>query len=477
MRVFFMRHIEGESRHQSSLLPDTLDDYVRDDDPVRVIDAFVDHLDLSKLGFNKAETKATGRKPYHPGDLLKLYLYGYLNHIRSSRRLEKECHRNLELLWLLKRLAPDFKTIADFRKDNAGAIKYACRSFIQFCRESNLLSGRLIAIDGSKFKAAGSQDKALTRKQLRERRQRIDRQIDSYLEQLDQTDGDAVHLDMEHDRVRQALARLESEGAQLDQAEEAMDKLGRNQHCSTEPDAKLMRSGREGQVLGYNVQTAVDADSGLIIHHDVTDDGGDNRQLQPMAEQAKDVLTTDNLTVVADAGYSNGEQLAACESQGIDVAVPSNRSINNQPGDHFQKSDFSYNAKRDCFTCPAGEELHYTTYNSKNKMHLYSRKGCSACPMQTRCTKSNRRWVSRHFHEEAFMRSDARLKANPDLMRERMHVVERPFAILKQHMGLRRLLCWGMEGAKAEMGLGVLSYNLSRMINEIGVPRLLAALR
>jgi transposase len=472
-----MRHLDGESRNQGSLLPDTLDDYVADDHPVRVIDAFIDNLDLVDLGFSKATTKSTGRKPYNPADLLKLYVYGYLNQVRSSRRLEKECHRNLEVIWLMKRLSPDFKTIADFRKENASAIKGACQAFIQFCRQADLLTGRLVAIDGSKFKAAASKDRALTRKQLRERRKRVERLVDMYLDQLAKADGEDINVEMESDRVQRALERLEAEGVQLDDIESEMDERKSNQHCSTEPDAKLMRSGREGIVLGYNVQTAVDTDSGLIVHHDVTDRSADTQDLQPMAEGAKEALEAESLAVVADAGYSNGEQQAACETQDIKVAVPSRRAVNNQSPEFFQKSEFHYDEKRNSFTCPAGEELQYTTYSSKDKTHLYSRRGCSSCPLQPKCTKADRRWVSRHFHEAAFAASEARLAENPGLMGVRMAAVERPFAVLKQIMGFRRFLCRGIDGAKAEMGLGILSYNLARIVNEVGVPRLLAAMR
>lgn len=472
-----MRHLHGESRDQSSLLPDTLDDYVGVDHPVRVIDAFINSLDLASLGFSKASTKATGRRPYDPADLLKLYVYGYLNQVRSSRRLEKECGRNLEVIWLMKRLAPDFKTIADFRKDNGKPIKEACRVFIQFCRDANLLTGRLVAIDGSKFRAAASKDQPMTRQQIEDQRQRVGRLVDRYLAQLDEADGDDAGVEMDSDRVRQALSRLQREAARLEQAEAAMDASGRSHHCGTEPEARLMRSGREGKVLGYNVQTAVDADSGLVVHHDVTDDATDNRQLQPMAEASKSILQRERLAVVADAGYSNGEQQSACEAQGIEVAVPSNRAVNNQPGSPFPKEAFRYDAERDRFVCPAGEVLEYHTYNSKQRMRLYSRSGCSACALQSRCTRADRRWVSRHYDEAAFAASEARLAANPSLMVTRMAVVERPFAVLKQLMGLRRLACWGMAGARAEIAIGVLSYNLARMINEIGVPRLLAALR
>lgn len=471
-----MRHIQGDARQQTTLLPDTLDDYINEDHPVRVIDAFIDTLDIQTLGFSKATPKTTGRKPYHPADLLKLYVYGYMNKVRSSRRLEKDCHRNLEVLWLMKRLSPDFKTIADFRKDNSKAIRRACQQFIQFCRQANLLGHRLVAIDGSKFRAAASKDQALTRRQLREQRKRVEHLIDRYLQELDKADTQEPAIGLDHQHVQQALQTLKQEKAQLDDREAAMDARGSHQHCATEPDAKLMRSGREGMVVGYNLQSAVEAESGVIVHHEVTDEAGDNRQLQPMATRAQAELDTDTLDVIADAGYSNGEQLANCEEQGITATVPSNRSMNNR-GNHYQKSDFVYDAEKDQFTCPAGEVLSYTTHSTKDKMHLYSRTGCHRCAQQSRCTKADKRWISRHFYEKAFERSEQRLKANPGLMKQRMAIAERPFAALKHVMGIRRFLCWGIDGVQSEMGIGILSYNMKRMMNREGVPTLLAALR
>jgi transposase len=471
-----MRHITGEPRQQTNLLPDTLDDYVDENHPVRVIDAFVDSLDLKALDFSKAETCITGRKPYHPGDLLKLYIYGYLNQTRSSRRLEKECQRNLELLWLMKRLAPDFKTIADFRKDNSHALRGACRAFIQFCRQAHLLTGRLVAIDGSKFKAAASKDSVTRRAQLPEQRQRIDYLIDRYLQQLDQADNDDQHIELESTSIKEALKQLQQKKTALIEVEALMDERGRNQACITEPDAKLMRSGREGMLVGYNVQSAVDADSGLIIHHEVTDESDDRRQLYPMAQRTKAELDQETLDVLADGGYSNGEQLAACDAEGISVTLPNNRNNSNQ-GNGYPRNAFTYDADQNCYICPAGERLTYKTVNRKEKRYMYTREGCDTCSLQSKCTKANKRWVGRHFNEEAFERCEARLKQNPALMRQRMAIVEQPFAILKQIMGFRRFLCWGMDGARSEMSLVVLSYNLKRMMNREGVPALLAALR
>jgi transposase len=465
-----MRHIQGESRQQGTLFPESIDDYVSHDNPVRVIDAFIDSLDMEALGFSQASTKDTGRKPYHPADLLKLYTYGYLNQVRSTRRLEKECHRNIEVLWLMKRLSPDFKTIANFRQQNSVAIRQACRTFIEFCRKASLLDGRLIAIDGSKFKAAASMSKTYNHKQLAALQARLHRKVDGYLSRLAQSEKEDSNEDV--GSVEKALNQLKKRQHTLNELAQTLDDQGLSQCCETEPEAKRMRSGREGTVVGYNIQTAVDAESGLIVHHDVTDEGNDHRQLQPMAKAAKEALGRSSLAVLADTGYSNGEQLAQCEAQGMTPIVPAKRAVNNQ-GDHYQKSDFVYIPEQDHFICPAGQILSYQTFNTKDKMHLYARSGCNRCSQQGCCTKADKRWISRHFYESALNRSQARVDAEPRLMKQRSAVVERPFAQLKHIMGLRRFQCWGKDGAKAEMGLGVLAYNLNRMINALGVSQMM----
>jgi transposase len=400
-----------------------------------------------------------------------LYVYGYINQVNTSRRLERECRRNLEVLWLLGRLAPDFKTIADFRKDNCVAIRQCCRAFIQFCRQAGLLSGRLVAIDGSKFKAAASKDQALNRKQLNRDRTLIEQQVASYLARLDQADREDTELGLTQARVQAALRRLE----RLDRYEQAMDAGSREQHCETEPDARIMRSGRDGMVLGYNVQTAVEADSGLIVHHEVTQDTGDNRQLLPMAKQAKAELGENELTVVADAGYSNGEQQAECEAHGIATALP-RRLIPNSNKSFYQKADFDYNLERNEYRCPAGQILRYSRDDQRRKLHVYKRSGCNACALQGNCARANIRTITRHFHEAAFERSEARLSADPSLMSRRMAVAERPFAVLKQAMALRRFVCRGLAGVQAEMSIAITGYNLKQMINRVGVPRMLALL-
>lgn len=469
-----MRHLEGTPRNQTLLLPPSVEDYIPEDHPVRVIDAFVDSLNMTEMGFKKAKTARTGRRPYHPGDLLKLYIYAYLNQTSSTRRLEKECHRNLEVLWLLKQLAPDFKTIADFRKDNGTAIKKVCRQFIVFCKHAGLVSGDLVAIDGSKFKAAASKDQAITRKQLEKQLSKLDQKIERYLSKLAESEQKRS-AEIDKDKVAQALAYLESHKAQLQDELKILVDEDKSQNCRTEPDAKLMKSGRDGMVVGYNAQNAVDEQHQLIIHHDLTQAGTDNQQLEPMGKAVQEVLGNDLNTLVADAGYSNGEQIGRTQSLEIEVAVPSNRAINNQgTGEYFQKSAFIYLPDEDVYQCPAGERLPHKTVNNKDRLHLYSRSGCNQCPLQPQCTKADRRWVSRHFDEEALDKANE--AATPERMICRMATVEPTFATLKRLLNKGRFSCWGLESASSEYSLGVLSYNLMRSINVLGVKGMLARL-
>lgn len=468
-----MRYKEGVCRQQSQLLPPSVDEYVAQDHSVRVIDAFVDSLDLPALGFSKATPAATGCKPYSPGDLLKLYLYGYLNQTTSTRRLEKECHRNLEVIWLMKQLAPDFKTIADFRKDNGEALKAACKQFILFCRQAGLVSGALVAIDGSKFKAAASKDQVFTQKQLKKQLAQLDKRITHYLERLAHSEQQSPQVTLETARVSEALAYLKHQQGEQSALLQRLEDNDQSQTCLTEPDAKLMRSGRDGMVVGYNAQNVVENEHQLIIHHELTQASTDNRQLEPQVTEAQAVLDQAIDTVVADAGYSNGEQVAQCQSKGIEVILPANRAINTQ-GEFYQKADFIYLADQDAYRCPAGELLHRTTRSTADKLYLYSRSRCSACPQQERCTKADKRWVSRHFYEDELGRADS--LATPMMMKKRMAVVEPPFATLKRLLNGGRFRCWGLTSAGSEYSLGVLSYNLMRAINVMGVKRMIALL-
>ena len=468
-----MRYKTGCSREQSQLLPPSVDEYVADDHPVRVIDAFVEAQDLQALGFSKAMPAATGCKPYSPGDLLKLYIYGYLNQTTSTRRLEKECHRNLEVIWLMRQLAPDFKTIADFRKDNGQAVKAACKQFIVFCRQAGLVSSALVAIDGSKFKAAASKDKVFTQKQLKKQLQQLDKRIAYYLDRLTQSEQQSPQLTLDNERVNVALAYLKQQQAEQADLLNTLEANGQSQTCLSEPEAKLMRSGREGMVVGYNAQNVVESEHQLIVHHELTQASGDNRQLEPQATEAQAALAQSIDTVIADAGYSNGEQVKRCQSAGMAVILPANRAINTQ-GEFYQKADFDYLPDEDVYRCPAGERLTRTTLSRRNKLYLYSRSGCSTCPQQQHCTKADKRWVSRHFFEDAMHHADK--LATPAMMRRRMAIVEPPFATLKRLLNGGRFRCWGLQSAGCEYSLGVLSYNLMRAINVVGVKRMLALL-
>jgi transposase len=471
--VIFMRYKQGQSRQQTSILPPSIEDYVDENAPVRVIDAFVGSLDLIELGFHKAITASTGCKPYDPADLLKLYLYGYLNQITSTRKLEKECHRNLEVMWLMCQLAPDFKTIADFRKDNRSAIKQACQALVQFCRKLGLIQGKFVAIDGSKFKAAASKQQAMTKAQLKRYVESLNKRIDRYLEQLSHSEQDASPIAMDQQSVAKALAALQKEQAEKQEALTDLEQTGKNQVCFTEPDAQLMKSGRDGMVVGYNAQNAVDAEHQLIVAHELTPAHTDNQQLQPMTTAVEDALETKPDIIAADAGYSNGEQLETLQAQGHTIAVPANRS-RNPDREKFQKQDFEFLDEENAYRCPAGERLHYTTKHTKNKMHLYSRTGCNECSLQSTCTKADKRWVSRHVHEDAL--NQATSSATPERMVNRMKTVEPPFGTLKRLLNKGRFTCWGLDSAASEYSLGVMSYNLMRMMNIIGIERLLAEL-
>ena len=472
MRLFFMSYIEGTPRHQSTLFPESLEDYVADDDAVRVIDAFVDGLDVVDLAFTGAVDEVMGRPRYHPKDLLKLYIYGYLNQVRSSRRLERECQRNVEVMWLLGRLAPDFKTIADFRRDNGPAIKRVCRAFVVFCNELGLI-GSEVAIDGSKFKAAASKAQALTKKQLVKQQRALNQKIDRYLAALEDEDH-RQELGLDRSQVQAALERLNAQQKQLTIDEEAMDREGKSQHCRTEPDARIMKSGREGFVLGYNVQTSVETEHKLIVHHSLTQNGTDLSQLYPMARMSQRLLQRDKLQVLADSGYSTGRHLQRCDDRGLSAILPANRAINHHnQGRHYQKSAFNYIEAEDVFICPSGEQLKRKTKSSEDRLYLYTADACMSCRQREGCTTGKRRWISRHFDEPAYARCGERLKADPCAMTRRKSAVEAPFGTMKRAMGDGRFLSRGKSTVKAELSLSVLAYNLKRLINVVGVPRLI----
>jgi len=469
-----MGYIQGEARGQDSLFPPSLDELVPEDHLVRVIEAYVAQLDLQVLGFSKAQPQKTGRPAYDPADLLKLYLYGYFQRIRSSRRLEAECRRNVEVMWLLGRLAPDFKTIADFRKDNGAAFQATCRAFVQFCRQVGLISGQLVAIDGSKFQAVASQRKHLSLAKLKRQQAKLEAQIARYLAELDEADRSEATEVVDRSAVKAALQHLENRHADNLTAQALMEAQGLEQFVVGESEARLMRT-HQGVKVAFNVQSAVDGEHGLILHHAVTQDGSDNQQLEPMAKAAQAVLEQAHLTVTADAGYSNGEQFQACDEAGITAYVPANRGINNQ-GDGpalFDRSVFTYDAETDQYQCPAGEWLPLKQVNGKQRIYA-ARTDCSACPLQPQCTKAKRRHVTRHAHEAAFERMQQRMQAHPEMMVRRRSIVEHPFGNLKQWiLGNGRFLLRQLQGARTEMALAVNAYNLKRALNVLGARRLI----
>lgn len=464
-----MSHIRGQSRTQATLFPEVLDDLIAEEAQVRVIDAFVSQLDMRGLGFGRAVPARTGRPGYDPADLLKLYVYGYLNQVRSSRTLEREACRNVELLWLLNRLRPDFKTIADFRRDNAKAIVGACRAFTLFCREVGLFGAELVAIDGSKFRAVGSRKQVWTETRVEQARASIDRRIGEYLGQLDRGDGEESEVEGESkEATRAALRALQEQRERLEGIAKVLEDA--TQHVATEPEAKLMRTANEGHQVAYNVQTAVDAKHCLIVAFEVTNDGNDRQQLVPMAKLAKEVLEVEALTIVADTGYHNGEQGKECEAQQINAIVSAPRMSN---GEYFNKERFSYEEATNSYRCPAGETLHRFKTDQAKKMHYYQTRACVECVLRAQCTKAKQRSISRSFFEEWAQRMDQRAKDHPEQMKRRKGIVEHPFAGLKHLMGRARFLVRGLKKVSAEMALSVCCYNLKRTIKILGAAALL----
>ena len=465
--------IEGENRYQSTLFPERVDDYVEEDSVVRVIDVFIDRLDISGLGF-KTEAAETGRPGYHPRTMLKIYVYGYLNRVHSSRRLEREAKRNVELMWLTGRLAPDFKTIADFRKDNGEAIRLVCREFVMLCRKLNLI-GDTLAIDGSKFKAVNNRDKNFTRAKMKRRLAEVEASIERYLGELDKSDRSAPPEDTRP--LKDKIAALTEEMDRLKKLEVRMLEAPDQQLSMTDPDARSMKY-RGGGMVGYNVQTAVDTDHHLIVSHDVTNVGSDRRHLTRMAQQAKAELQTDSLTVFADEGYYNGDELRACEDNNITAYVPHSSTSHNKAKGQFDRSEFHYIEEDDEYECPAGERLIYRFTREENGklIRRYWSSACSHCSLKPRCTTGKNRRVSRWVLEEVVERATARLAEKPDAMQIRRATVEHPYGTLKCWMGATHFLTKTLDHVSTEMSLHVLAYNMKRVINLIGTKQLLEAI-
>src|SRR5450631_376669 len=470
-----MAHVSGQSRYQSTLFPEVLDEVVSVDDPVRVIDAFVDSLDLAALGFSKVEAEEMGRPPYAPGDLLQLYVYGYLHRVRASRRLEAETKRNVQVMWLINRLTPAFKTIADFRKDHTGAIVGVCRAFIRFCREQSLFGAELLAIDGTKIAAVASRKQVITPKRIAKMNAAIDRKILDYLASMDEADQEEPAAAGKPADVAAAIEALKAQKQRLQGQAQELAAGGLKQLVLTERDAKLMRTPH-GHAVAYNAQTVVDAEHKLIVAFDLTNEGNDYRQLHPMAVHGKEAVGADEVTVVADTGYSNGEHGALCEQDGITAIVPRAEAVNPNGTQYFSRDRFSYDRESDSWRCPADATLNLYKTSHTQKKKEYTTRACGSCALKPQCTGAGRRVIVRDFYEDAREAMHLRATADPVWMKQRRETVEHPFGTMKWLMAHPRFLVKGLKKAKAELALGVLCYNLKRVINILGVPALLQAL-
>jgi transposase/macrodomain Ter protein organizer (MatP/YcbG family) len=470
-----MNYITGEDRQQSTLFPAVLDEYIRDDNPVRFIEAFVGHLDLKKLGFHHTELPATGRPPYQPSDLLKLYIYGYLNKTRSSRQLEKATHRNVEVMWLVRKLTPDFKTIADFRKENLAALKQVCREFTVVCKKLELFSCELEAIDGSKFAAVNHSGRTFTKKRLKEKLEEIDKKVTEYFTQLDCADTtEAQTVRLSAAELNERIAKLQERKILYEQLQEELTKSGEKQISLTDPDSRLMMSRQGGADVGYNVQVVVDEKHKLIVDYEVTNEGNDQNQLSAMAHKAKETLGVEHLSVVTDMGYYKETEIQQCHENHITCYLSEpNKSTNTRLG-LFTNKDFRYEKEQDCYICPAQQQLPYRTQCMKSgkQMKFYEGTTCKTCALRSRCTrsKSNNRRIERWIHEHLIDELRERMHKHPEMVKKRREIVEHPFGTIKRWMGCTYFLMKGKAKVAAEMGLTFLAYNMMRVMNILGVP-------
>ena len=475
-----MAHISGHDRLQTLLFPGSVDDYVGADNPVRFIDAFVDKLDLAAAGFVGVEAKATGRPGYAPADLFKLYLYGYLNRVRSSRRLEAEIHRNIEVIWLLRQLKPDFKTIADFRRENRAAFKPIFREFVLLCRQLDLFGRELLAVDGTRLKAVNNKDRNFTRASLEQFIRTSDERLADYLRRLDAGDVEegGTGGGSRVPNLAEKIAAIRTKRDRLRSVLEGLDRSGESQISLTDPGSRAM-AAHTRVAVGYNAQIAVDAKHKLIVEQEVTNQVLDLGLLTQTAEPARAILDVERIDVVADRGYFKFEDIEACEAAGMTPYVPKPQRGSAVREGFFAKDEFRYDPAEDVYICPAGKRLS-PKYESKSreltKIDYSNRSACLACALRPRCTKTFRR-VSRLENEAVLDRMAARLRARPNILDRRRESVEHPFGSIKQWMGQGAFLMKGLENVRAEFSLTALAYNLRRVINLLGVRAMIAAVQ
>ena len=477
-----MDYLRGTSRDQVMLFPESVEDYITEDNPVRFIDAFVTSIDLAELGFQRAQPSATGRPAYDPGDLLRLYLYGYLNRVRSSRMLERETKVNLEVMWLLGKLSPDFKTIADFRRDNLAALKQVCREFTLLCRKLQLFGGELVAIDGSKFKAVNGRRRNFSESRLKRAIHGLDEKINGYLRSLDTADASEPDPDDPPPSaadLRRKIETLQQRKTKYQALQAELKASGAKQVSLTDRDARSMIVHFNSTDVCYNVQTAVDEKHQLIVAHEVTNDPTDHAHLAEMAVRAKETLGVEQLEVVADMGYYDGAEVKQCAAASIQTYIPKPITSVNQKRGRFTKQDFSYDETKDCYRCPAGAELHYRyeSFEQNRLIRYYTTNKCLTCPLKEKCTTNARgRRITRWVDEKLMEDMARRVRTRPELLRRRQQLSEPPFGTIKRAMNQGYFLMKGLNKVGAEMSLTVLSYNLKRAINIVGVQNLIAAL-
>lgn len=472
-----MAYIEGIGREQQILFPEALDDYVGESNPVRVIDLFVEVLKVGPLGFARAKPAGTGRPGYDPRDLLRLYLYGYVNQVRSSRRLEREAIRNVEVMWLLRKVQPDHKTIADFRRDHPGALKAVCLAFVQFCRKAELIGGGVVVVDGSKFQASNAREKNQTRTGLTKAVKELEERIARYLREMDEED----RAEEEREELGKTLERVKARKEELKALLEEMEASGQTQRSETDPESRRMKVRGGGTAVSYNVQIAVDAQHHLIVAYEVTNEANDLNQLSGMAQAAQEALGAKALEVVADKGYYDGVEIAACVEAGITPLVPRTTGSKNEKAGLFSGDRFPYDAAQDVYTCPAKQALAFlrTEQHDGRLMRLYANApACRACPLASRCHNNERGRYIRRAPEAALLeRMGERVRREPEWMRLRKSVVEHPFGTIKHAMEHRHFLLRGKQKVRGEFALATLAYNLKRSVSVLGVAAMLEKLR
>jgi transposase len=475
-------YITGSDRCQSVMFPSLVDDYVSEENPVRFIEAYVESLDLYALGFSHSEPKHTGRPSYDPSDLLKLYIYGYLKKTRSSRQLARLTQLNVEVFWLLKKIQPDFRTISDFRKENIDAIKKVCHEFTLLCKRLNLFGGELIAIDGSKFSAVNHNSKTITQKDISKLIEQIDKNIEEHFRNLDAQDEreDSSIEETGSDKMKDAIKKLQKHREDLINLQASLKESGQGQISSTDPDCKKMRTGNQGIDMCYNVQIAVDSKHKLILAHDVTNDTNDLNQLIPMAEQSKEILEVETMELTADKGYFNEEQIAQCEDNDIKCYIPEPEKSHNKSKGLFTDKDFIYDEMNDLYVCPGEEKLIRTTEIIKHDKQtgIYKTKACKRCKLKSKCTTSKEgRRIYRSEYKGIIETMQKRSKENPTIAGQRKSIVEHPFGTIKHTMGHGYFLMRGKEKVSAEMSMSVMTYNMKRVMNIIGIMPLLTILK